>query len=141
MLFLNPTTLTCLSAGSTILLVHMADGEPKFSDVFASISTDCQELMKEATHYSTKTGVEREAFLENVFKYQGMTQEQFDKATRELLQRGLLRRGQLQHDDGSGEAHFVENPDGDRFALSRDVKTAIFTKILHLNINLDNPDF
>jgi hypothetical protein len=70
-----------------------------------------------------------------------MTQEQFEKATGELLQRGLLRRGQLQHDDGSGEAQFVENPDGERFALSRDVKAAIFTEIFHLNLPQDSPNF
>lgn len=122
----------------------MTDQEPKITDVFSSISADCQALLIAATHISTSTGCTKDALLAGT----EFSEEQLDNTTRELIQRGLIKRGQLEKKQIPGDInstpHFIENPNGDRFALSREVKTAILTQILHLNqkqIGSNNPNF
>jgi hypothetical protein len=111
----------------------MADAEPPFTDVFASLSPDGKQLIREATYYPTNTGGKREALLANL----AFSEEQFNKATKELIERGLLKRGQPEQEQNSREhrLHFVENPDGDNLALPKDVKEAFLTKVLGLKLN------
>ena len=124
------------------------EGAEPFIKIFETLSPNGQNLLNIASHYSTKTGEWGKAFLTDASKYQGMTPEQFDTSSTELIERGLLKRGRLE-ELHPGELQFVENPDGDRFALPREVKIAYLKKIglklddLHLagsKLDLNNPN-
>jgi hypothetical protein len=128
MLFPDPTTLTPLSAGSTIFIRTMADGEPSYIGVLDKISSDSIKVLYFATRHNPATGMKRDEFLKEVLDSTGFAQEKLDKIVNELSGQGLMKRGQFKKEPASHEVHFEDNPDGDHYILPEGVQTAVFAK-------------
>jgi hypothetical protein len=98
-------------------------------------------LLHIATHYSTRTGITKGDFLNDVLTAKPIKPEQFDDVIDELIDRGLLKRGLLEKDPHSDDVRFIESPEGNQFRVPQDVKTAFLTKVLKLRVDPSHPDF
>jgi hypothetical protein len=106
----------------------MADVEPQFADVFGKLSPNGKKLLNIVSHYPTETGQAIQRFQRDASTYEKITPEQFDRATKELLERDLLKCGKLEEQNLT----FVENPDGDRFTMPEDVRKAFTRELLRI---------
>ena len=104
----------------------MADVEPQFAEIFEKLSPNGKKLLNIASHYPPETGQAIQRFQRDASTYEEITPKQFDTATKELLERDLLKCGKLEERNLT----FVENPDGDRFTMPEDVRKAFTRELL-----------
>ncbi|MEK7154510.1 MAG: hypothetical protein AAB697_00105 [Patescibacteria group bacterium] len=107
----------------------MVEEDKDISEIFESLSPQGQQLLISMAHPSTVSG----APLQVVLVTSGLENQDFDKALAELTKRNLIRKGRLEKSQGRNT--LVENPNGDRLALSKEVKKGVLTQILHFPAN------
>jgi hypothetical protein len=110
----------------------------EFTEIFATLSNVAQKLLVNSTSFSPDFGEKKGKFL----AVSALTDEQFEKASQELIERGLMRRGNLANEPLKANrpiSRFLDDPNGTNFAVPEDVREAILTKIFHIPKNLDLP--
>ncbi len=102
-----------------------------FANIFGSLSKNNKGLLISMAHFSTGTG----AGLDAISATSGLSKEELDKALADLSTQGLVRRGRL---EGERDMRFVDDGQGSRYALDKNVKADIFEKVLQMSVDKDD---